>query len=82
LQVWVVGVEIRHLRYFIAVAEEGSLTSAAERRLHTGQPSLSRQMRELELEVGVRPLERRARDRADVCRSRVSRSRADDPDAD
>jgi LysR family hca operon transcriptional activator len=45
-------VDLRHLRYFIAVAEEGSLTVAAEKRLHTAQPSLSRQMRDLELEIG------------------------------
>ena len=46
------AVDIRHLRYFIAVAEEGSLTLAAEKRLHTAQPSLSRQMHDLEAELG------------------------------
>jgi LysR family hca operon transcriptional activator len=53
------GMELRHLRYFVAVAEEGSLTLAAERRLRTAQPSLSRQIRDLEREVGV-PLLRRS----------------------
>ncbi len=53
--------ELRHLRYFVAVAEEGSLTVAAERRLHTAQPSLSRQIRDLEYQVGVQLMVRSAR---------------------
>jgi LysR family hca operon transcriptional activator len=53
--------ELRHLRYFIAVAEEGSLTLAAEKRLHTAQPSLSRQMRDLEHEVRVQLMSRSVR---------------------
>jgi LysR family hca operon transcriptional activator len=50
--------ELRHLRYFVAVVEEGTLTTAAERRLHTSQPSLSRQIRDLEYQVGAELLSR------------------------
>jgi LysR family hca operon transcriptional activator len=55
------GMELRHFRYFVAVAEAGGLTLAAQRNLHTSQPSLSRQIRDLEDEVGTQLLTRRAR---------------------
>jgi DNA-binding transcriptional LysR family regulator len=55
------NMELRHLRYFVAVADAGSLTVAAGRKLHTSQPSLSRQIRDLEEEVDAQLLTRGAR---------------------
>ncbi|MEV4259484.1 LysR family transcriptional regulator, partial [Spirillospora sp. NPDC049652] len=57
---WEVWMEIRLLGYVVAIAEEGSV-SAAARRLHLTQPTLSRQLRDLERELGTRLFEREGR---------------------
>jgi len=51
------GMELRHLRYFVAVAEALSFTKAAD-KLRLAQPSLTRQVRNLEDEIGVRLIDR------------------------
>ena len=49
--------ELRHLRYFVAVAQELSFTRGAE-KLRIAQPSLTRQIKDLEEEIGARLLDR------------------------
>ena len=63
--------KLRQLEYFCAVAEEKSI-SAAARELHVAQPPISRQIAQLEEELGVQLFLRGSKDKA--CISRRSRS--------
>ena len=54
------GIELRHLRYLVALADAGSFTLAAE-RIFIAQPTLSQQIRRLEEIVGTQLLQRRPR---------------------
>jgi DNA-binding transcriptional LysR family regulator len=56
----VAGVELRHLRYFVAVAEQLSFRRAAE-RLHLSHPTLTKQINDLENELGLKLFDRNHR---------------------
>ena len=71
------GMDLRILRYFLAVADEGNITRAAE-RLHVSQPALSTQLAALEDELGHKLLERSARGITLTEKGIALRQRADD----
>ena len=71
------GMDLRILKYFLAVAEEGSITRAAE-RLHVSQPALSTQLAALEDELGHKLFERNARGIELTEKGIALRQRADD----
>ena len=71
------GMDLRILRYFLAVADEGNITRAAE-RLHVSQPALSTQLAALEDELGHKLLERSARGITLTEKGLALRQRADD----
>ena len=77
--------ELRHLRYFVAVGEEENMSRAAV-KLHVSQPSLSTQVRDLEDEIGFSLLQRTAKSvrlteagRVFLDNARAVLRRADDP---